>query len=66
MKSVPLIILGVLINCVGFCFFGSAVIHRSMANGAAAAGLLDGTIALLLINGGICLIVLGLQRRDGP
>jgi hypothetical protein len=66
MKSIPLLIVGILINCVGFCFFGSAIIHRSMANGAAAAGLLDGTIGLLLINGGICLIALGLQRRDRP
>ena len=57
MKWLVLAILGVTLNGAGLCFFGDAVIHHAMANGAAAAGFLNGVIGLVLINAGICLIV---------
>jgi hypothetical protein len=64
MKSFPLVLLGILINSVGLCFLGNSIIHHAMANGAAAAGLFDGAMALILINLGVCLIAWGLQRGD--
>jgi hypothetical protein len=62
MKSFPLILLGVVLNSVGLYFFSDAVIHRTMANGAIAAGLFSFAIALILINLGIWLIAAGTRR----
>jgi hypothetical protein len=57
MKWFLLAFVGVILNSAGLCFFGDAIIHRAMANGAMAAGFLNGIIGLVLINAGICLIV---------
>jgi hypothetical protein len=62
MTSLLFIVLGIVLNSAGLLLFGEAVIHRAMAAGAAAAGFGDSVLALLLINAGICLIVLGLRR----
>jgi hypothetical protein len=62
-----LALLGILLNSAGLCFFGESVIHRSMANGAAMAGVGDGIVALLLINAGIWVIAeaVALRRAGG-
>jgi hypothetical protein len=57
MKWFLLALTGVLLNGAGLCFLGNAIIHRSMEPGALNAWFWDGTLALILINAGICLIV---------
>jgi hypothetical protein len=55
--------LGVLLNSIGLCVFGEAIIHRTMAGGAALAGFFDGVIGLVLINLGVWLIAEAVKRR---
>ena len=57
------LIVGIGLNSAGLLLFGEGVTHNTMANGAPLAGSFDGLLGLLLINAGICLIVLGLRGR---
>jgi ABC-type Mn2+/Zn2+ transport system permease subunit len=64
MNSILVGLLGILLNSIGLCFFGDAIIHYAMANGAIAAGALHGILGLVLINLGIWLLAeaVGLRR----
>jgi hypothetical protein len=57
MKWLLFAIIGVSLNGAGLCFFGNAVLHRTIEPGAINAWFWDGTLSLILINAGICFIV---------
>ena len=57
MKWFFLALAGVMLNGAGLCVFGNAVLHRVVEPGAINAWFWDGTLSLVLINAGVCLIV---------
>jgi hypothetical protein len=63
MPGIILLVVGIVLNSAGLLLFGEGVTHNTIANGAILAGSFDGLLGLLLINVGICLMVLGLRNR---
>jgi hypothetical protein len=64
--AILLLVVGIVLNSAGLLLFGEAVTHNTVAGGAIAAGSFDGLLGLLLINVGICLIVVGLRPGARP